>query len=1039
MVSVVALMSGMGAAHAVDIPASTTGATVPGGGDTIQSGVTVSNTDALGSSAITITSGGVGTETEFTNSGTVQSAIGSSATGIGANGNDNIVITNTETGIIEALGTGGAIRLDNNVTIENAGTISSAGGTNTVRADNDATITNTGTIRSDGDPVSGENSSTVRIDRGTVTNGSESNTSALIVNNANATDLDSGDQDSNVYAVQAGDDDQAIVTNYGIIRATGNAATVATGHNEGEVGAVRLGGDDSEIYNYGTIETTGVIVETDSDNQEIGDMYGIRVDGADNLVHNYGTGVITGGKHGVNIDGDAEDAVVTNDLGGTITGLNGSGVGSDSNGTVTNYGTITGTFNDDYSFGDGDGVDIDLVGEVTNYGTIQGLGSKGTKPGELSPSNSEGIAMGGGSIVNGDEDHLGALISGANNGILIDDSEGGDAFDAVTITNYGTIRGLDGYGIRLVNAGGTFDNRIDNYGAISGANGIAVEIGGGDDTFNDFGGTITGSVDAQGGADTLNIDRGDDTEYTLDGEQFLNFETTNVLSGIVTLDGDYTSSTLVRVFEDASFVGNGGVTTTTFRNEGRLAMGTATTTSTFDVTGNFVSEADSVYVVKLDDTSSDLVSVSGTATLNGGTVEVYHLSGITAHTYTILEADGGVSGTFDDLDLSPFVTASLGYGNANAVTLTIDPLADTLNGSAIADALSNARNDLGLSLLSSGEIGDALNDLAPIGSGNAAGGGVATSLAFTQQTSDHIASVQSSMMAEQGGSRLAMFGLSAGDEIGGQNGGLWMRGFGLTGSLDASAAGNDGLSYDGAGAELGYDFRLGETSLLGMSAGYARIANDMDRAGAESDVDSYMVGLYGAAMLGAMDLSGQLAYVHNEYSQYRLITFAGLTASADYEGSTFSANAELGRTFQSGNIALRPSLAIDAMRLKVDGYSETGAPGFNLTSAGKSDTLVRSKLGISARFGQGKVVPSLGLYWGHDIEQPDSVLNYAFAGLANSAFSISGNTPDRDAALINAGLDMQAGDGMTLSLAGTADLRDNADALGLSVKLRYEW
>src|SRR5690606_32137528 len=106
--------------------------------------------------------------------------------------------------------------------------------------------------------------------------------------------------------------------------------------------------------------------------------------------------------------------------------------------------------------GDGDGVDIDLVGEVYNYGTIQGLGSKGTKPGELSPSNSEGIAMGGGTIVNGDEDHLSALISGADNGILIDDSEGGDALDAVTIINYGTIRGLDGHGIRLVNVGGTF-------------------------------------------------------------------------------------------------------------------------------------------------------------------------------------------------------------------------------------------------------------------------------------------------------------------------------------------------------------------------------------------------------------------------------------------------------------------------------------------------------------------------------------------------------------------------------------------------------
>lgn len=1039
MVSVVALMSGMGGAYAADIAGSTTGATVPGSGDTIQSGVTVSNSGATGSDTITITSGTSGSPRVFTNNGTVTSDAASSKLGIGASGNDYITVINGETGVIQALGTGGAIRLDNNFTLENAGTISSAGGTNTVRADNDASITNTGTIRSDGNPASGENSSTVRIDRGTVTNGSVDNATALIVNNANATTLSGGDQDSNVYAVQAGDSDQAIVTNYGIIRATGDAATVATGHNEGEVGGVRLGGDDSELHNYGTIETTGSIVETDGDNQEIGDMYGVRVDGADNLVHNYATGVITGGKHGVNIDGDASGVTVINDLGGTITGLNGSGVGSDSDGSVTNYGTITGQFNDAYSFGDGDGVDIDQVGSVYNYGTIQGLGSKGTKPGELAPSKSEGIAMGGGIIVNGDEDHLDALISGANNGILIDDSEGGDAFGATTITNYGAIRGLDGYGIRLVNTGGAFDNQIDNYGTISGANGIAVQMGGGDDSFNDYGGTVTGTVDAEDGDDTLTIDRGDGVEYTLDGEQFLNFETTNVVSGIVTLENDYDSSTLFKVFEDATFVGNGHVTASSFQNLGTLAMGTETTTSTFGITGNFVSEADSTYIVKLDGTKSDLLEVSGTATINGGTVEVYHLNGIEAHTYTILEADGGVTGAFDGLDLSPFVTATLGYDDPNAVTLTVDPLADTLNGSAIANALSNARNDLGLSALPSDEIGGALNDLTPVGTNSATGGSVTSSTAFTNETSDRIASVQANMVAEAGGARLSMSGVNAGDEVGDASAGLWLRGFGVTGDLDSSGAGNDGLSYDGGGFEVGYDTLIGKTSLIGVSAGYARISTDMDRPGATSDLDSYMVGLYGGTMLGGFDLSGQLGYVRNQYDQSRYISFAGLTASADYDGSTMSAHGELGYTVASDGLIIRPAVAIDVMHLEVDDYTETGAPGFNLTADSQSDNLIRSKVGVGARFGKGPVVPSLGLYWGHDIEQVDGALSYVFAGLANSSFGIDANTPDRDAALIDAGLDASLSPAVDLAVSGTADLRDNASNYGLSVKLRYNW
>lgn len=1073
MVSVVALLSGAAPVYAADIAGTNSGVAVPGAGDTIQSGVTVTNSSATGSSAVTVTSGAtVDNPTLFTNSGTVQSAAGSSASGIGANGADRITITNTDTGLIESLGTGDAIRLDKNITIDNAGTIHSQNGNEAIRLGDAASVTNSGIIRNDQTPASGGNSIALRLDTtGTVLN----QAGGLIEVTGSATTYSSGDQDSNIYALSvAGDGGLVTIDNYGTIRATGDSGSAETGHAEGEVGAVRLRGDDNVLNNYGTIETTGHILaspdtnaDASDDTQEIGDMYGVRIDADGTTVHNYATGVITGGKHGITVDQDASNATIVNDLGGQITGENGSGIGSDATSgvvAVTNYGTITGTWNEDafnggnlaYSFGDGDGVDIDQLADIENYGTIQGTGAHGIKPGETSPSKSEGLAIGGGTIVNGDTTHTSALISGADHGVTVNDSLDGDAFGATDLTNYGTIRGLDGYGIKFVDVAGTWNNTITNYGTISGTDATTVMMGNGGGTFNNYGGSVTGIVDAEGGADTLDIDRAD--AFTLVGSNWVNFETTNIRSD-VTLSGDYESATAFTVVSGASFNGSGKVATASFLNQGTLGAGTASTTGTLTIDGDFENDAAATVAVKLDGASSDLIDVTGAATL-AGTLEASSLSSIDRASYTVLTADGGITGTFGTFvdNLSPFVRASLDYVG-NDVILDVDPVADSQGGSSVANALFNSTgagpeltqvlNDIGS--MSEDDAGKALDQLVPEQSDGPTLGATQTSLAFTEQTNDRIASLQSTVAASRGGVRLALGGGQAGDLtaslVGGSvsnaaEAGLWVRGFGLAGDLDAQSGATNGLSYQGGGFEGGYDRFVGEETLVGVSAGYARILNDPDRVGASSDVTAYSVGLYAATLMGATDLSGQIGYAYNDYHTSRHIVILPATdevAAADFNGSTFSANVEAGYTLTYGNVALRPAVGLDWLRIESDGYTETGAPGLNLTQGSQSGNLIRSTVGASASFSGGSVVPSLGLRWGHDIEQPDGALSYAFAGLANSSFLIERNTPDKDALLVDAGLATKLAEAVDLSLAGSADLRNNAQGYGLSLKLRYSW
>jgi len=254
--------------------------------------------------------------------------------------------------------------------------------------------------------------------------------------------------------------------------------------NRGEISADNADairpGEGGIVTNYGLIYAGGEVGSEDSNDA-------VDLQGHSATVNNMAGATISGLRHGITTD---VDVIVNNK--GTIIGRNGSGVGSDGDGTVINYGRITGTWDGEAENGDGDGVDIDFKGYVENHGIIEGTGAAGEKDGF--DNHSEGIAMGEGTIIN----YAGALISGAHTGILIDDGNEGSAYGAVDIDNAGTIEGLAGVALKIV---GDYDDQLVNSGTINGS----VDLGGGVNTFNNLaGGRINaGALLAPGAGNTL--------------------------------------------------------------------------------------------------------------------------------------------------------------------------------------------------------------------------------------------------------------------------------------------------------------------------------------------------------------------------------------------------------------------------------------------------------------------------------------------------------------------------------------------------------
>ena len=176
-------------------------------------------------------------------------------------------------------------------------------------------------------------------------------------------------------------------------------------------------------------------------------------------------------------------------------------------------------------------------------------------------------------------------------------------------------------------------------------------------------------------------------------------------------------------------MGGNGTITGLVTNNGIIAPGNSIGTLT--INGNFVQNAGTIYQVQVNPAGqSDRINTSGTATINGGMVQVQAQSGTYARntTYTILNATGGVSGAYSSVTSNfAFLTPSLSYDANNVYLLlfqnqgafaagaqtpnqyAVGTVLDRVNATATGD-LNNVLN--ALSLLSNTQGPAALNAIS---------------------------------------------------------------------------------------------------------------------------------------------------------------------------------------------------------------------------------------------------------------------------------------------------------------------------------------
>ena len=520
---------------------------------------------------------------------------------------------------------------------------------------------------------------------------------------------------------------------------------------------------------------------------------------------------------------------------------------------------------------------------------------------------------------------------------------------------------------------------------------------------------------------------------------------------------------------------------------GRLAPGTGAL-GALAIAGDVNFVTGSTYAIRIAGTNPDpfplgtvdSLSVSGTADLSGGGVEVAAISPRTSyvdgHTYAtpILSAAGGLGGTeFASVGMasgSAFISPTLSYvGNdvflTIAVTQDFTTVSQTFNQRQAAGSLNNLE-----------QTGDALAVFNTIANMNADDARRAFDLssgevhAAGQNVIDQTFALFNRTLRYQGvagigagnvGAQVFTAPLGYGPAVGSGNAGVaaidgatsyadarmhgaWGVPLGGFGRIDGD--GNAGqLDWWNAGLAGGYEGVIDVASgnvVGGFGFGYIHSRGTMDARRSTFDADGFYLGAYGAWADGSWNVAGSLSYGANRVSIERNIAFTGTTAEANHWTHTIGLSGEASYAFDlADTTTLAPLFTLDAGWSGHGGFTETGAGALNLTSGGESWSRLDRGLGIALTHviltEAGKVTLEGRAVWEHAFADVVPSQNLAFVG-SPTGFTVLGPDAGRDRLRLGAGLTWDVSDDMTLRARYdglfSSSQADHSASLGLNIR-----
>ena len=539
---------------------------------------------------------------------------------------------------------------------------------------------------------------------------------------------------------------------------------------------------------------------------------------------------------------------------------------------------------------------------------------------------------------------------------------------------------------------------------------------------------------------------------------------TTVSAGTLAVNGSLASG--VTVGPGATLGGNGTITGLV-TNNGIIAPGNSI--GTLNIVGSFVQAAGGTYQVEVNNGGQgDRINATGTATLQGGTVQVLAAAGSYANstTYTIVRATGGVSGTYSGVTSNfAFLTPTLSY-DANDVFLTLalptqnaftpSFLALTPNQKAVGTALNqsfaNAGGDFatvigalaGLNIVQGPLALDTISGQpwADFGTMN-----TNSSALFMNALGQQMANARGAASAGQRQALAQACEIEACDAVGPLS--AWFSALGGLGSVlgDTNAS---TLTYNFGGAAAGIDYRIDPRFLVGLGVGYTHGTQWVNSFLGQGWSDSVSVAAYGSFTQGGFYLDALAGYAYFNNQLQRQILIPGLqqrTATGSTGANQFLGQIEGGYklgVYAPAAATITPFGRFQISSVTQNAFSESGAQSLSLNVAQQTTNSLRTTIGadLGSSIGLGnerKLDLAVRLGWMHEFADVARPITAAFAGAPGNSFTVFGATPLRNAAVVGLQATTKIAAATQIYLRYDGEIATGTDNHALNVGLRMSW
>lgn len=525
----------------------------------------------------------------------------------------------------------------------------------------------------------------------------------------------------------------------------------------------------------------------------------------------------------------------------------------------------------------------------------------------------------------------------------------------------------------------------------------------------------------------------------------------NQYDGVIQVDGTITSGGDFLLLA-GGLTGSGRINAPFLTSAtGMIAPGTIGTIGTLTVGGNVVLASGNALLIDVgaNGTSDRLAAVAtrvnGTTPTDGmmnvgGRVGFAAVSGYTIRAgdlYTIVTADGGVTGTFSTAaPLSAILTPQFVYSAAAVQARIIagryaDVVANTAVQTSYARLLDqNRSNQAALSALygtldlqNQATIQSTLEGLAPrtetlkyaIGTtvtDNMARfyrghltdldptqpmSGTLTLIGKPQQFASLLASDLpggAQTMSDASGSSVIDNAVAEGVNV--YLGGGYINGDSRSMPTAVPFGGRD--NFDGFYAVAGIDAQVDDNSVVGFGLSYSKVDGTTGGVAQSARGELFQGTVYGKGEMNGFTLDAQVSAGLYRAETRRNVSLAGTAYALRSQDNalTYSGEVGIGKMYRVGTLAVGPRVAFRANRIEFTPTAETGAPGGPALRYDRQNLdSEQARAGLSLA-GNGTIKPFASAYYVHDFSDRPSLFAANFVGGIgpSTTFALAGKDQD---------------------------------------------